>query len=404
MNVKPNTLFTNDNLFVLNGMNSECVDLIYLDPPFNSKRFYSAPIGSKAAGTSFKDMWSWDDVDFALLQRLHEQHPDLVQFVHSISGSHGSPMRSYITYMAQRVLEIYRVLKPTGLLYFHCDPTASHYLKIMLDFIFGANNFRNEIVWHYKTGGAGKRWFAKKHDILFFYSKSGDYNFSQYKEKSYLSHKYGFSNIEIKKDGKGFYREIYARDVWDIPALRGNQPESVGYPTQKPLALLNRVIQASSNEGDVVLDPFCGCATTCVAAQHLHRQWIGIDVEKKSGDLIAERLADEVGGIFTNFIHRTDLPQRTDCEIINLKNPRTKTDLRKTLYGEQEGRCNGCKELFEIRHFHIDHIVPRKKGGGDFRENLQLLCGNCNSRKGARPMEYLNTLINRNKKREFFTW
>ena len=413
MNVKPNTLFTNDNLFVLNGMNSECVDLIYLDPPFNSKRFYSAPIGSKAAGTSFKDMWSWDDVDFALLQRLHEQHPDLVQFVHSISGSHGSPMRSYITYMAQRVLEIYRVLKPTGSLYFHCDPTASHYIKIMLDFIFGVKSFRNEIVWCYRGAGYPKKDFGKRHDILFRYSKSDEYVFNldsvrdEYAKttrdrfKHHIGNKRGGVDYGVQTlNSKGRHPD----DWWQIQPIAPSAKERTGYPTQKPLALLNRIIQASSNEGDMVFDPFCGCATTCVAAQHLHRQWIGIDVEKKSGDLIAERLADDVGGIFTNFIHRTDLPQRTDCEVINLKNPRTKTDLRKALYGEQEGRCNGCKELFEIRHFHIDHIVPRKKGGGDFRENLQLLCGNCNSRKGARPMEYLNTLINRGKKREFFTW
>ena len=406
LNIKPNTLFTNDNLFVLNGLNSACVDLIYLDPPFNSKRFYSAPIGSKAAGASFKDMWSWDDVDFALLQRLNQEHPDFVQFVHSISASHGSPMRSYITYMAQRVLEMHRVLKPTGSLYLHCDPTASHYLKIMLDFIFGNENFRNEIIWCYPPGGKGPKYgFHRKHDIILHYGKSavGMFNRPYIPITAAAINKF----TAIDKDGRRYKEYPGGRsyldqskgrpipDWWiDIHSLGQTvSKERTGYPTQKPLTLLNRIIEASSNEEDVVLDPFCGCATTCVAAQHLHRKWIGIDVEKKSGELITQRLSDDVGGVFNNFIHRTDLPQRTDLATVNLKSPRVKSEIKTGLYGEQFGNCNGCKEHFEIRHFHIDHIVPSAKGGGDFQENLQLLCGNCNTRKGDRPMEYLEMLI-----------
>ena len=403
LNIKPNTLFTNDNLFVLNGLNSACVDLIYLDPPFNSKRFYSAPIGSKAAGASFKDMWSWDDVDFALLQRLNQEHPDFVQFVHSISASHGSPMRSYITYMAQRVLEMHRVLKPTGSLYLHCDPTASHYLKIMLDFIFGNENFRNEIVWSYRRWAGKTKHYQKMHDNILFYVKSvGEHVWTNPMEaKAKGTPLYRRWNEWDGEKGKMVTRsdkslkvtETNMRDVWDISRLQSNSKERTGYPTQKPLTLLNRIIEASSNEEDVVLDPFCGCATTCVAAQHLHRKWIGIDVEKKSGELITQRLSDDVGGVFNNFIHRTDLPQRTDLATVNLKSPRVKSEIKTGLYGEQFGNCNGCKEHFEIRHFHIDHIVPSAKGGGDFQENLQLLCGNCNTRKGDRPMEYLEMLI-----------
>jgi site-specific DNA-methyltransferase (adenine-specific) len=137
-----NTLYTNDNLFILNGLNSNLVDLIYLDPPFNSKRFYSAPIGSKAAGTSFKDMWTWQDVNEAYLEILADKYPQLTKYISSIGGIHSKPMMSYLTYMAQRIIEMHRVLKDTGSLYLHCDPTASHYLKIVLDEIFGKNNFR----------------------------------------------------------------------------------------------------------------------------------------------------------------------------------------------------------------------------------------------------------------------
>jgi site-specific DNA-methyltransferase (adenine-specific) len=140
-----NTLYTNDNLFILNGLNSNLVDLIYLDPPFNSKRFYSAPIGSKAAGSSFKDMWTWEDVNEAYLEILATKYPALTTFIASTGIIHSKAMKAYLTYMAQRVIEMHRVLKDTGSLYLHCDPTASHYLKVVLDEIFGRDNFRNEI-------------------------------------------------------------------------------------------------------------------------------------------------------------------------------------------------------------------------------------------------------------------
>ena len=144
-----NTLFTNDNLFILNGLNSEIADLIYLDPPFNSKRTYSAPIGSKSAGASFKDMWTWQDVNEAYLDKLIEKYPALVDFINSIEATHSKAMKAYITYITQRMIELHRVLKKTGSIYLHCDPTASHYLKQMMDCIFGRDNFRNEIVWCY---------------------------------------------------------------------------------------------------------------------------------------------------------------------------------------------------------------------------------------------------------------
>ena len=136
-----NTLYTNDNLYVLSGLNSESVDLIYLDPPFNSKRTYSAPVGSKAAGTSFKDMWTWKDVDEYYLDSLAVNFPSLTQYITSIGKIHSKPMMAYLTYMSQRIIEMHRVLKETGAFYLHCDPTASHYLKIILDEVFGKNNF-----------------------------------------------------------------------------------------------------------------------------------------------------------------------------------------------------------------------------------------------------------------------
>ena len=391
LNIKPNALFTADNLYVLNGMNSECIDLIYLDPPFNSKRLYKAPVGSKAAGAAFEDMWSWKDDDSALMVRLSETHPFLVDYITAIERIHSKAMMAYIAYMAQRLFEMHRVLKPTGSIYLHCDPTAAHYLKVVMDRVFGAKNFRNEIIWFYHdTPGRPKKDFARKHDTILRYTKSGEWRFNadsvripilpaskeRYKTARTLG---GRQYVGGQSASQGKIPE----SVWQMPAVKRNARESTGYPTQKPLKLLGRIIQASSNEGDVVLDPFCGCATTCVAAQHLHRRWIGIDISETTGDLIRDRLKDDVGALFDDFGHFTDLPDRKDVE------PMSKRRAKPLLYGDQAGDCNGCKRHFEIHDFHVDHIIPSSKGGGDFYANYQLLCGNCNSIKGNRPMEYL---------------
>ena len=172
-------------------------------------------------------------------------------------------------------------------------------------------------------------------------------------------------------------------DWWEIHQLNSNSPERVGYPTQKPLALLDRIIKASSNPGDVILDPFCGCATACVAAEKLIREWVGIDVSPKAQELVDMRLRADLG-LFGISVPRTDIPKRTDLGPI----PHYRTH-KKTLYGEQAGNCAGCATHFEIRHLEVDHIIARENGGTDHTENLQLLCGSCNRIKGDRGMEYL---------------
>ncbi len=393
-----NILYTLDNLFLLNGMNSETVDLIYLDPPFNSKRTYSAPVGSKSAGASFKDMWTWDDVNIAYLELLYTKHPDIADFIDSIYRLHSKAMASYITYMTQRLFEMHRILKSTGSIYLHIDPTASHYLKIIMDGIFGRDNFRNEIIWCYKTGGRAKQQFPKKHDVIFWYSKSKKHIFNY----DAISTERNFSTMHepvIKdEDGKLYQRNfkngkeyryyidkgVIPNDYWvDIDAINPSAKERTGYPTQKPLALLQRIIKASSNEGDLVFDPFCGCATTCVAAQQLQRKWIGCDIEAKAVDILVERLGDDAG-MFRDFVQITKTPQRTDVERIEPQEP-----IKERLHKTQTGKCNGCFNEFEQRNLEIDHIIPKSKGGGDYYENYQLLCGNCNRVKGNRPMEYL---------------
>ena len=432
MNNMQNTLFTNDNLYILNGLNSEIADLIYLDPPFNSKRIYSAPIGSKAAGASFKDMWTWKDVDEAYLDKIVEDYPLLVSFINSIEESHSKAMKAYVTYMTQRLIQLHRILKSTGSVYLHCDPTASHYLKLLMDFIFGKENFRNEITWERTTDtGSSKavaKFFPRNNDIILFYSKSDNYFYNKiYREynSEYINEKFQhedengryrwqvlstysqetFDKLQkadmLKKTdtSKYYYYKQYLStskgvrlsSLWkadDIVPLSPNAKEATGYPTQKPLALLHRIIKASSKEGDLVLDPFCGCATTCVAAQQLNRKWIGIDIEKQAVSVLMDRLSDDAG-LFSNFIQRTDVPQRTDVQKILS----TEKSVRERLFKEQNGKCKACDVEMRIVDFEVDHIIPKAKGGGDYYENYQLLCASCNRIKGARPMEYLRLKI-----------
>ena len=372
----------------MRGMNSESVDLIYLDPPFNSKSNYAAPIGSEAAGAEFKDTWTLSDLDIAWLDLIETRHPALNRVIQAAMTKSD---KSYLVYMAVRLLELHRILKSTGSFYLHCDPTMSHYLKLVMDAIFGNPNIRNEIIWHYRRWTGKAKRFQRLHDVILFYTKSDKHKFNvlydDYTANSLKRKQHFHTRI---KDGDVFITSINkkgvrAGDVWNIPVLNSQAKERTGYPTQKPLALLERIIKASSYESDIVFDPFCGCATTLVAADHLHRQWIGIDISSKAVDLVIDRIKQDQG-LFRDIIARKDIPQRTDIEVLRLYNS---LDNKKHLYGQQGGDCNGCYQHFETRHFEVDHIIARSMGGTDHIENLQLLCGNCNRVKGNRGQEYL---------------
>ena len=419
------TIFTGDNLPILRGMNSESVDLIYLDPPFNSKTDYAAPIGSKAAGAEFKDTWALSDIDAEWINLVQAKHPALWRV---LLAAMTPSDKSYLAYMAVRLLEMRRVLKLTGCIYVHCDPTMSHYLKLVMDAIFGRQRFRNEIIWYYRKWTNTANYFQRNHDILLCYGNGGTTLFNkqfgeltkrqrQIRQLGYNSGSSGGQQIlrvydrakaakkiaQAEREGRSVYyideplEGSPIPDVWtDISALNGRAREREGYPTQKPLALLRRIIFANSNEGDVLLDPFCGCATACVEAEIRGRQWVGIDISPKAIELVNRRLQKPtplgIGPMFHNRLvtTRTDIPQRTDLgPLPRYNSPQNRT----TLYGQQEGHCAGCGEHFQSRHLEVDHIISRGKGGTDHIENLQLLCGNCNRIKGDRGMEYLRVKL-----------
>ena len=387
--LKNRTIFTRDNLEVMRGMADECIDLIYLDPPFNSKHDYAAPIGSQAAGAEFKDTWTLHDIDLAWHGKIADKHPGLYKLLDTTKEIHGNSMMAYLIYMAVRIIEMKRILRGGGSIYLHCDPTASHYLKLMMDEIFGHRNFRNEIVWCYSRPSAPKqRQLSRVHDIVLWYSNGEPWIFNPdlirqpYAESSrnregYRANKSKVAEgtVELNNEGKFPESWIY------IPPLKGNSRECTGYPTQKPLKLLERIIKASSNQGDLVFDPFCGCATTCVAAEKLDRQWIGIDISEKAAELVKKRIHEELGLLLLKPIHRLDTPQDRDGK--------KSENIKHLLYGTQEGKCNGCLTHFPFQNFEVDHIVPTSRGGADVDENLQLLCGYCNRVKGDRTQEYL---------------
>ena len=397
------SIFSGDNLPILRGMDSASVDLIYLDPPFNSNRNYAAPIGSAAAGAAFKDAWTFEDTDDAWWGEIAEAHPALYKVLDAAGAVGGAGAKAYLIYMAVRLLEMQRILKETGSVYLHCDPTMSHSLKLLLDAIFGGDNFRNEVVWSYRRWPAKQNNFQKMHDILLKYGRSKESTWNQLYEPladSTLKADGGLKILNVfDEDGKRMRGDKTGekspgaplRDVWNIGILSPTSKERTGYPTQKPLKLLERVIQASSNEGDMVLDPFCGCATTLVAAERLRRQWIGIDISELALQLVKDRMRREVylgdakmPALLGEVLHRTDIPLRHA--------PKPSRDIKRVLFGRQRGYCKGCKRDFPYQNLTKDHIVPTAKGGANTDENLQLLCHFCNSLKGSRlTMPQLHT-------------
>ena len=274
------SLHCGDNLPILKSLPSESVDLVYLDPPFNSGRNYF-----QADKQAFTDAWQWSDESESLLDEVGLSV--LVEFV----GRNG--LSAYLVMMAARLAELHRVLKPTGSFYLHCDPSSSHYLKLVLDSIFcpQGGDYKNEIIWWYETGGIPKKDFSRKHDVLLRYTKTKIYTFNAHEvlesRSDEVLRRIATGNFSATRS-TGQFR--HPSDVWKIPAINAMAKERLGYPTQKPEALLERIIKASSNPGDVVLDPFCGSGTTLAVAQKLGREWIGIDMNPDAIELVRQRL------------------------------------------------------------------------------------------------------------------
>jgi len=313
--MKNRTLFFGDNLEILKEKIPDNIfDLIYLDPPFNSNRSYNVLFKeelqeSKSQIRAFKDTWSWTRESQAVFEQLvtstNEKISSLMLALEKLVGH--NDLMAYLTMMTIRLIELKRVLKSTGSIYLHCDPTASHYLKIVMDTIFGAKNFRNEIIWYfYNKFAPGKNKFPNAINNILFYSKSDKAYFNplmiqREKPVKQLIRENVGGVLKNKKgpDGKVMYRistEKKMDNVWRIPCLQYASRESLRYPTQKPEALLERVIKASSKKGDFVLDPFCGCGTTVAVAERLGRKWIGVDITVLAIDLIKDRVLNQYPG------------------------------------------------------------------------------------------------------------
>ena len=362
--LSPNHLYFGDNLDILQQhIDAESVDLIYLDPPFNSNATYNVLFrersGEESAAqiTAFDDTWRWGlESELAYHEVITEQAGkvgDLLAALRSFLGQ--NDMMAYLTMMAQRMVELHRVLKPTGSIYLHCDPTASHYLKLLMDAVFGADNYRSEIIWRRTNAkGLAFKGYPRNNDILLYYSKTAAFSWNrpfrpydqEYVERFYryeeegTGRRYTLSDLTnpnrnrpnltyewnghlrvwrwtkdrmqeahdkglIQYSSSGLARQKRYLDemqgnpvdtLWeDIKPIQAQAQERLGYPTQKPEALLERIINASSNEGDVVLDPFCGCGTAVAAAERLNRRWIGIDVTHLAITLIRHRMHDSFG-------------------------------------------------------------------------------------------------------------
>jgi site-specific DNA-methyltransferase (adenine-specific) len=441
-----NTLYYGDNLEVLRRkIKDGSIDLCYIDPPFNSKRNYNQiynNIGAedRAQAQAFVDTWIWDDYAIKGFDeiianaegRFSAQLVELIKGLQHVLGR-GS-LLAYLVSMSLRITEIFRVLRKSGSFYLHCDPTSSHYLKIVLDAVFCANggNFINEIVWCYELGGrVSKKAYGRRHDVILFYAKGGAHTFnfdevlSEWDEKGKAKFRY--------EDEKGRYRligrflkdspikghrdvspeweqkhpELVQRyymkegkaqvDFWNISPINQVSPERLGYPTQKPEALLERIIKASSNEGDTVLDAYCGCGTTIAVAQKLKRRWIGIDITYQSISVILRRLEHTFGKAALDVVVMDGIPQDMESAsaLAHKKDDRLRKEFEKwavltytnnrAVINEKRGADAGvdARAFFKTGKTDNERIIFQVKSGGVQRSHIATLRGDMDRESAA---------------------
>ncbi len=468
-NLQNRSIFCRDNIDVLQGINTGSIDLIYLDPPFNKNKEFTAPTGSSAEGASFKDWFREEDVKDEWLQTIKEDNIELHNFLNGVKAISNNNYYlynyCYLSYMAIRLIEMQRVLKNTGSIYLHCDPTMSHYIKLLMDIVFGENNFRNEIIWRRATSHNDGKKYGNITDTIFFYTKTPDFiwngkstatpkspeqlrefypikdkigyyrssdltgplhgsskgspstspwkhydvhsmgrcwsvpktgDYAQYIDEKILP---GYSQIEgihnrldaldkaglIHHPNKGKWPGLkrYAEADQGTPPQNlilkptgftnySTKAEYVKYPTQKPSALLEKIIKASSNKGDLVLDPFCGCATTCVASEKLNRQWVGIDVSHAAYDLVRQRLQKEVTNpdnllqYQNEVIYSTNPPKRTDLNgdtdlfkkyVYVISNPKYKGMYKVGIASDYKKRLNSYQTSDPYRNYKLEYQI-----------------------------------------------
>lgn len=407
-------------------MNSNTVDLIATDPPFKKGRDFHATPDSLAAGARFQDRWSWEkDVHQDWLDSITDGWPAVWEVIDAANAIYmrqtrknllkpreevGSDMGAFLCFMAVRILEMRRILKPTGTIYIHLDYSAVHYVKQLMDAIFGWKMFRNEIIWCYSGGGIPKRDFPRKHDTILRYTKGDEYFYEPvYRDYSKGTVQRGRTQVKGKYYERGLREEGTPTPDWWTGVKKitsPTDPEKTGFKTQKSVDLYSRIIESSSRPGDMVLDPFCGCATTLLSAEMLGRNWVGIDLWDKAHDVILNRFRQEyfeaegTSGETLPFdrVHysRSD-PERTDegqvaSPHLRVKvktqpheppGPRmTRAQMYKFLLGEYGSKCQGCERIFDDpRYLQLDHNTPRSSGGINHISNRILLCGPCNRLK-----------------------
>jgi site-specific DNA-methyltransferase (adenine-specific) len=482
-NFKNRTLYHGDNLDFLRGMNSETVHLIATDPPFNKNRDFHATPDSLAAGAKFTDRWKWDrDVQEEWWELIKDDWRGVYEVIDAARVCYGDDMAAFLCWLGVRLIEMRRVLRDDGSLYLHTDDTAFAYLKALLDAIFGHKCLRGQIVWQRYGSHNDSKKYGRVYDVLLYYAKDGKGIWNgayadldpEYVRRSYRHrdqrgryrtaplHTGGLSGggytyefrgfmrtwrypeermreleadgrIRQARKGKGIpERKVYlsetkgrpASNLWtDIKSLTGKNKERTGYPTQKPLDLYERIIMASSNEGDIVLDPFCGCATTPVAAERKKRQWVGMDIWDNAFEIVLERLERDTI-VRTDESQHVTLPQvyydkrppeRTDdnevaSPVLRLKIQRAIEPWEKIphrgmmniLSAAQSTNggviCAGCGRVLEREFMQLDHITPKSDRGANHILNRILLCGPCNRRK--RDNLTLRGLLRENKKKD----